>query len=215
MNVTKRKAFTLIELLVVIAIIAILASILFPVFARARENARRSSCLSNQKQLGLAFMQYSQDYDEKYPMMYHTPSFLLWPTIIFPYVKSTQVFDCPSNTKKWDGTAGNGDVSYGYNVWLIEQAFSNQGMAINAIGKPAETLLLVDGPGVQAVPNGSAWPYAGPLAWPNYRHLETAAVLFADGHVKAMRESNLNVKATIEDGQALTGDAQFILWNQY
>jgi prepilin-type N-terminal cleavage/methylation domain-containing protein len=65
-----RKAFTLIELLVVIAIIAILASILFPVFARARENARRTSCLSNLKQIGMGFMQYTQDYDEKYPMSY-------------------------------------------------------------------------------------------------------------------------------------------------
>lgn len=63
----KRKAFTLIELLVVIAILAILASILFPVFARARENARRASCLSNMKQLGLAMMMYVQDYDECYP----------------------------------------------------------------------------------------------------------------------------------------------------
>lgn len=66
----KRKAFTLIELLVVIAIIAILAAILFPVFARARENARRSSCLSNLKQIGLGAMMYIQDYDERYPQAY-------------------------------------------------------------------------------------------------------------------------------------------------
>jgi prepilin-type N-terminal cleavage/methylation domain-containing protein/prepilin-type processing-associated H-X9-DG protein len=67
----RRKGFTLIELLVVIAIIAILASILFPVFARARENARRSSCLSNLRQIGLGFMQYTQDYDERFPMAYY------------------------------------------------------------------------------------------------------------------------------------------------
>ena len=67
MNIKNTKGFTLIELLVVIAIIAILAAILFPVFARARENARRTSCLNNMKQIGLGFMQYTQDYDEKYP----------------------------------------------------------------------------------------------------------------------------------------------------
>src|SRR5512137_1152715 len=66
-NMPKRRAFTLIELLVVIAIIAILAAILFPVFAKAREKARQSSCQSNLKQIGLAFMQYAQDYDEQYP----------------------------------------------------------------------------------------------------------------------------------------------------
>lgn len=68
-----RKGFTLIELLVVIAIIGILAAILFPVFARARENARRTSCLSNLKQLGLGMMQYLQDYDETYPIHYYSP----------------------------------------------------------------------------------------------------------------------------------------------
>src|SRR5687767_6194063 len=70
-NVPFRKSgFTLIELLVVIAIIAILAAILFPVFARARENARRASCQSNLKQVGLGFVQYTQDYDERYPMLF-------------------------------------------------------------------------------------------------------------------------------------------------
>ncbi|RYG68462.1 DUF1559 domain-containing protein, partial [bacterium] len=69
-RLVSRKAFTLIELLVVIAIIAILAAILFPVFGRARENARRASCLSNHKQIMLGTIQYSQDYDEKYPLIY-------------------------------------------------------------------------------------------------------------------------------------------------
>lgn len=105
-----KSAFTLIEILVVIAIIAILAAILFPVFARARENARRSSCQSNLKQIGLGVAQYVQDYDETYPLLEDsgsggvfltgTPTALVnkqtWVDRIFPYVKSRQVFHCPS-----------------------------------------------------------------------------------------------------------------------
>ncbi len=93
-----RGAFTLIELLVVIAIIAILAAILFPVFARARENARKSSCQSNLKQIGLGIMQYTQDYDEKLPYSRTDADPAPWHVKIFPYVKSTQIFACPSNT---------------------------------------------------------------------------------------------------------------------
>jgi len=122
----KRKGFTLIELLVVIAIIAILASILFPVFARARENARRSSCQSNLKQIALGFAQYSQDFDERMPLHYYNDPNLNgpfnwprsggqgWGAKIYPYVKSRGVFTCPS-----DGTrSANGAlsvVSYAYN----------------------------------------------------------------------------------------------------
>lgn len=122
-----RAGFTLIELLTVIAIIALLAAILFPVFARARENARRASCQSNLKQIGLGFAQYLQDYDERYPagnyfwcsydapggsspstyesckdygMSFYTDSdglLLQWYSRIFPYVKNYQIYDCPSN----------------------------------------------------------------------------------------------------------------------
>ena len=99
----KKSAFTLIELLVVIAIIAILAAILFPVFGRARENARRASCQSNLKQIGLGFQQYAQDYDGwttgsgvyVAPKDYHS-----WPSNLFPYVKSDQVFTCPSGEEE-------------------------------------------------------------------------------------------------------------------
>ncbi|RYG73976.1 DUF1559 domain-containing protein [bacterium] len=107
----RNSAFTLIELLVVIAIIAILAAILFPVFGRARENARRSSCQSNLKQIGLGIMQYVQDYDEKYPYCNQDGPDVLgngwgwfgtWMYTTYPYVKSAQIYTCPSATKFHD-----------------------------------------------------------------------------------------------------------------
>jgi prepilin-type N-terminal cleavage/methylation domain-containing protein/prepilin-type processing-associated H-X9-DG protein len=102
-----RFGFTLIELLVVIAIIAILAAILFPVFGRARENARRTSCLSNLKQMGLGILQYTQDYDERFPLVWadmngsavdtFTPDVDKgWAEVIQPYIKSEQILQCPS-----------------------------------------------------------------------------------------------------------------------
>lgn len=110
-----KHGFTLIELLIVIAIITLLAAILFPVFARVRENARRASCQSNMKQLGLSFIQYTQDYDEMYPPVFNTAdsnfdfSFTreTWKTFIFPYVKNAQVYNCPSATS--DTRPGNSE----------------------------------------------------------------------------------------------------------
>src|SRR5713226_5630376 len=102
----RRTGFTLIELLVVIAIIAILAAILFPVFAQAREQARMSTCLSNFKQIGLGVMMYVQDWDDNYPVsrLYRLPGgsdcgqkILTWKTETAPYVKNLGVYKCPSN----------------------------------------------------------------------------------------------------------------------
>src|SRR5665213_297271 len=110
MLVSSRRGFTLIELLVVIAIIAILAAILFPVFAKVREKARQTSCLSNMKQLGLAFAQYNEDYDEKQPngTWWSYSSGAGWDGEIYPYVKSVNVFLCPDDTTY-------SKVSYAYN----------------------------------------------------------------------------------------------------
>jgi len=105
----RRRAFTLIELLVVIAIIAILAAILFPVFAKAREKARMSSCLSNEKQIGIALMQYVNDNDERYPSGYNGNG-QGWAGGIQPYLKSEQAYVCPSDT-----TAMPGVISYAMN----------------------------------------------------------------------------------------------------
>ena len=112
-----RTGFTLIELLVVIAIIAILAAILFPVFAKAREKARQAACLSNEKQLGLALVQYCQDYDEVYPIGTgkcdpNNPGRVTgWAGQLYTYVKSTAVYRCPDDASK-------GTVSYAYNQGL-------------------------------------------------------------------------------------------------
>lgn len=98
----KRRGFTLIELLVVIAIIAILAAILFPVFAQAREAARKTQCTSNMKQMGLATMMYAQDYDGGYPSVYDDTSGqrIIWADKIRPYIKNRDIFACPSGPNR-------------------------------------------------------------------------------------------------------------------
>jgi prepilin-type N-terminal cleavage/methylation domain-containing protein/prepilin-type processing-associated H-X9-DG protein len=122
-----RKGFTLIELLVVIAIIAILASILFPVFARAREKARQTSCLSNIKQLVLGVNMYAQDYDEMLPSNVYDGNGSLaqddgdytWRECIRPYVKNVQIYQCPSKkmtTTPYDGAAADFNENAGYAI---------------------------------------------------------------------------------------------------
>jgi len=110
-----RKGFTLIELLVVIAIIAILAAILFPVFAKAREKARQSSCMSNVKQITLGLLQYTQDYDERVPMRYNeSVTTIRFPNLILPYIKNTQIFRCPSKSNSGTFAAPIGTIQNSY-----------------------------------------------------------------------------------------------------
>ncbi|HEY3281508.1 MAG TPA: DUF1559 domain-containing protein [Armatimonadota bacterium] len=117
-----QRGFTLIELLVVIAIIAILAAILFPVFARARETARMTSCTNNMKQLGLALHTYLNDYDDTFPLNRFPDAYpqYNWKRAIRSYMKSVSVYQCPSNSYSWDpapGTSAPGDESNNAKPW--------------------------------------------------------------------------------------------------
>lgn len=213
------RGFTLIELLVVIAIIAILAAILFPVFARARENARRASCQSNAKQLLLAITQYTQDYDEKYmPILTFNPV-IYWQKNLQPYVKSTQLFNCPSSTNAPYTDLNTVTSHYGLNSYIFDSAFGIFGFSIASIEKPSETLLMADSFGLPGVaPEGyvTTPSYNTSQWWPQYRHLDTTVVGFFDGHVKSMRKDAVQAKsATDGDRTGLTGDDQFTLWNIY
>jgi len=157
------QAFTLIELLVVIAIIAILAAILFPVFARARENARKAACMSNLKQIGLAAMMYVQDYDEHYPIMDIYPvlnSGGRWYDLLQPYAKSRQVFACPTSgpvlancsygwniSGTWHGTlngATNSGNGFGYRPTTTYTPDHSIGLSLAAVTDPSTTIMITD-----------------------------------------------------------------------
>lgn len=162
-NITTRRAksaFTLIELLVVIAIIAILASILFPVFGRARENARRSSCQSNLKQLGLSIMQYTQDCDETMPFddlgsVGGVSWSGIWMYQMQPYIKSYQILRCPSDTDPNIPVSLSGNSSYVINNMYNNMngtnsgAFSSRTGAVRPVNlskftSPSTTVMALD-----------------------------------------------------------------------
>ena len=206
----KRSGFTLIELLVVIAIIAILAAILFPVFARAREKARQASCESNLKQLATGMMMYVQDYDEMTPAFgfsgNHTGqtgnalNYYMWQEVVQPYVKNWQLFKCPSNTV-WGPTylncCGRFTEQWGYGLCGFSypgKAYTLGGVALSVLQVPAETIWLTEyqGPGT-----GCEFIYPGTYAWgvapADYsavclggaaNHNGGANYAYYDGHVK-------------------------------
>ena len=207
----RSRGFTLIELLVVIAIIAILAAILFPVFAKAREAARKSSCQSNEKQIGTAVAMYVQDYDGYFPLVrwgVTSPVFMDWRMEIYPYTKNVKIFQCPSNAAN-AGNLYNGDcqtvtpaqqvyISYG---WATtngnspgSNGFSYGGGATSTneaqVQQTANKLMVVESTSsctdlCQWCAPGSAGPD------PAQGHSGTSNFLFCDYHVKAMKWSQV------------------------
>ncbi len=198
-----RRGFTLIELLVVIAIIAILAAILFPVFARAREKARQTACLSDMKQIGLAFMMYAGDYDDRPvpgslnigvtipPYTWYTTN-VYWPQLLYPYVKNDQVFFCPSSPlAKNFGPGAEWTVARAYNQHVGPRITALGGAATTLLGmvkRPAEIGILVDSAGgctltvseFIAQPTGYGSGYRTTYPW----HNDGVNMTYCDGHVK-------------------------------
>jgi prepilin-type N-terminal cleavage/methylation domain-containing protein/prepilin-type processing-associated H-X9-DG protein len=185
-------AFTLIELLVVIAIIAILAAILFPVFAQAREKARQTSCLSNLKQYVLANLMYVQDFDETFPMSSYlnmaspSPCVATFYWAVNPYVKNSQITQCPSEPDAMDVQLLTGAPcantppfnSYTVNPALFANGFipNVSPLSLAAVNRPAETVLHYDGN-----TNTSQQQIV------QARHQNMFDASFVDGHVKAIQ----------------------------
>ncbi|MFP3904270.1 MAG: DUF1559 domain-containing protein [Armatimonadota bacterium] len=186
-----RKGFTLIELLVVIAIIAILAAILFPVFARAREKARQTSCLSNVKQICLSAQMYAQDYDEKYPVFniggtypYSNGTWIgAWYKLLEPYLKNEQILACPSYSHRRAPGAADDDTSgYGWNRHI-----HTDHCAMADFEYPAETVMLGDAAGASNYRIYSRAYYDDCSSSSTYldpRHNEGANIGLCDGHAK-------------------------------
>ena len=181
----KRNAFTLVELLIVVAIIAVLAAFLWPSIPhRNPGSARRSSCQSNLKQIGLGYLQYVQDYDEKFPITSTEPG---WFGAIQPYLKSEAIFRCPSEEVRGDDNL----TDYWFNRRLA-------GVAQKNLGSATLTLLSVEGEPSDD-PNVSL--QLMPPRWiskensPARRHFDTANYLFADGHVKSLKPKMVTADA--------------------
>ncbi len=210
---SKSSGFTLIEVLVVIATIALLSAILFPVFSRARENARRVSCSSNLRQIGLGLTQYTQDYDDQMPGRYEGGVATLQ-NILQPYLKSYQIFQCPSNQQNTrtmnDDPTGLSHVSYAPNTREITAGSDNGGIFAKNFPDAANTapvsLATIPAPSstiAMCEVNGTASDFSVTQTYfatltscsvnpsdntpcLSAHHLKTSNYLFADGHVKAL-----------------------------
>ncbi|MEI6502143.1 MAG: DUF1559 domain-containing protein [Armatimonadota bacterium] len=199
-----RRGFTLIELLVVIAIIAILASILFPVFAKAREKARQSSCLSNTKQLCLALLSYAQDYDEMVPDedydYNHNGAFNeagldgTWRAAITPYCKNVQIFICPSHkpTTPFDGSMGDYGQNASFAINDVHQGMPGvtcpRGSSLGAVQDASSVIIFLESDGASELGGGDfvthGWVQTGNAPT---RHNGGANYSFMDGHAKWLK----------------------------
>ncbi len=201
----RRRGFTLIELLVVIAIIAILAAILFPVFARAREKARQTSCLSNVKELMLGVLMYAQDYDETLPSgaAISNPPYIEWCDAIQPYIKNMQIFVCPSQ-KKTDHSNSPASLGYGWNYQEFGYYYGSHGTGwatpLGDIDQPASTILLGDSEdhAVRSSSGGPRYLYKRHLTYLPVRHNGGGNMGLCDGHAKWYKRDTL--LATKADG---------------
>jgi prepilin-type N-terminal cleavage/methylation domain-containing protein/prepilin-type processing-associated H-X9-DG protein len=195
----KTKAgFTLIELLVVIGIIAILSAILFPVFAKAREKARQTTCSSNQRQIGLALMQYVEDYDETLPNRQNANG-TNWKVYLNSYIKAKGIWVCPSNPSQGNTDADGTSFAPGYaantaNGTPVDQPFVDINTAspvsLAQLQQPSSTIGIVEFEGIYSDYRVTStawnlWDSPGSLMFAG--HTGHANFLFMDGHVKAMR----------------------------
>ncbi len=202
----RRTGFTLIELLVVIAIIAILAAILFPVFARAREKARQTSCLSNLKQLAVAGLAYAQDYDEMFPTYYHiaipgyndgvTANGVTMLSAVLPYVKNVQIFACPSEkpTPSYLFTATGVTQTSAYLINCYITTWAEPGGGYKAIAKipyPAATIWMTEYKGYWGAFMGYGTGADWPASYCLFVHNDGQNVSFCDGHAKWMAKNTL------------------------